>query len=90
MEKIIENGFGYVSNGSVYFDTQAFRKSHNYRKLMPASETSEKEAAGLADGEGSLEPTRRDTTTTLRCGRQASEVNPNGIHLGETVVPDGT
>ena len=60
VEKIIENGFGYVSNGSVYFDTQAFRKSHNYRKLMPASETSEKEAAELlADGEGSLEGTEK-------------------------------
>ena len=61
VEKIIENGFGYVSNGSVYFDTQAFRKSHNHRKLMPASETSEKEAAELlADGEGSLEGTEKN------------------------------
>jgi len=56
VEKIIENGFGYESNGSVYFDTQKFKKSHNYRKLVPATETSEKEAAELlADGEGSLE-----------------------------------
>ena len=60
VEKIIENGFGYVSNGSVYFDTQKFKQTHNYRKLMPATETSEKESAELlADGEGSLEATEK-------------------------------
>lgn len=30
IEKIIENGFGYEVNGSVYFDTKKYSESHNY------------------------------------------------------------
>lgn len=34
VKAIIDNGFGYESNGSVYFDTQAFMKKHeDYGKL---------------------------------------------------------
>jgi len=39
IEKIIKNGYGYESNGSVYFDIEAFKKSgkHTYAKLDPGS-----------------------------------------------------
>jgi cysteinyl-tRNA synthetase len=38
VEKIVENGFGYAVNGSVYFDTQAFQnKGHIYAKLVPTA-----------------------------------------------------
>ena len=53
VERIIANGFGYESNGSVYFDTLGFasHKNHEYAKLVP-------EAFGnmeaLAEGEGDL------------------------------------
>lgn len=30
---IIKNGFGYESNGSVYFDVETYNKQHNYGKL---------------------------------------------------------
>ena len=30
IEKIIENGFGYVVNGSVYFDVKAYSEKHQY------------------------------------------------------------
>ena len=56
-EKIIANGYGYESNGSVYFDTEAFKKSgHVYRKLVPPAETdtAESERALLREGEGAL------------------------------------
>ena len=35
--KIVENGFGYASNGSVYFDTAAFaaHPDHTYGRLKP-------------------------------------------------------
>lgn len=35
VEKIVENGFGYSSNGSVYFDTKAFSQKFPYGKLQP-------------------------------------------------------
>eukprot|EP00063_Salmo_salar_P008321 XP_013983156.1 PREDICTED: cysteine--tRNA ligase, cytoplasmic-like [Salmo salar] len=53
VKKILDNGFGYESNGSVYFDTAKFDTSqkHAYGKLVP-------EAVGdmkaLQEGEGDL------------------------------------
>lgn len=51
VEKIIDNGYAYVSDSGVYFDTAAFDKSHDYAKLQPWN----KGHADLIDeGEGSL------------------------------------
>ncbi|XP_047134203.1 cysteine--tRNA ligase, cytoplasmic isoform X3 [Hydra vulgaris] len=53
IERIIENGFGYVCNGSVYFDTIKFGSSenHKYAKLVPEAVG---DLAALAEGEGDL------------------------------------
>mmetsp|Transcript_2126 Transcript_2126/g.2978 ORF Transcript_2126/g.2978 Transcript_2126/m.2978 type:complete len:776 (+) Transcript_2126:83-2410(+) len=52
IEGIIKNEFAYESNGSVYFDTNAFKsKGYDYRKLKPGTETSAEE---MAEGEGAL------------------------------------
>eukprot|EP00736_Rhodelphis_marinus_P011170 Rmarinus@m.2364 len=51
IEKIIENGFGYESNGSVYFNTVDFAKSHVYCKLQPSAAGS---TGLLAEAEGAL------------------------------------
>jgi len=53
IEKIIENGFAYASNGSVYFDTMKFATSenHEYAKLVPEAVG---DLAALAEGEGDL------------------------------------
>jgi cysteinyl-tRNA synthetase len=49
IEKIISNGYGYESNGSVYFDTQQFKETHSYGKLEP---TSVDNTDKIAEGEG--------------------------------------
>ncbi|MFR9602882.1 MAG: cysteine--tRNA ligase [Rikenellaceae bacterium] len=33
VEKILEAGFAYESNGSIYFDVESYNKEHNYGKL---------------------------------------------------------
>jgi len=33
IDKLLENGFAYESNGSVYFDVEAYSKQYNYGKL---------------------------------------------------------
>ncbi|KAL5528718.1 CYR1_2 [Sanghuangporus sanghuang] len=55
IERIIENGFAYESEGSVYFDTGAFEHAdgHTYPKLQPGSK-GDREL--LEEGEGALAP----------------------------------
>ncbi|PAA88807.1 hypothetical protein BOX15_Mlig001018g1, partial [Macrostomum lignano] len=52
-QKIIDQGFAYESNGSVYFDTQKFSEAdgHFYAKLVPAAYGNQKL---LQEGEGDL------------------------------------
>ncbi|GAM22599.1 hypothetical protein SAMD00019534_057740 [Acytostelium subglobosum LB1] len=51
VQKIISNGYAYESNGSVYFDTESFKKNHEYGKLEPSSVGNEKL---ISEGEGAL------------------------------------
>ncbi|CAF2465027.1 unnamed protein product [Rotaria sp. Silwood2] len=51
IEKIIENGYAYESNSSVYFDTIKFHKQHAYAKLEPDRMG---DIAALSEGEGAL------------------------------------
>lgn len=52
VETLVDKGFAYASNGSVYFSIDAFRdRGYHYRKLVPAATTS---AAEMAEGEGAL------------------------------------
>jgi cysteinyl-tRNA synthetase len=41
VDRIVKRGYGYESNGSVYFDIEQFKKSghHKYPKLEPNSAT---------------------------------------------------
>ena len=59
IEKIIQNGYGYESNGSIYFDTVKFdnSKDHYYAKLVPEAFGDSK---ALAEGEGDLTDTTQE------------------------------
>lgn len=56
VERIVQNGYGYEVDGSVYFDTRAFdqSKSHFYAKLEPWSKGNREL---LEEGEGALSST---------------------------------
>ncbi|EDV28639.1 uncharacterized protein TRIADDRAFT_51757 [Trichoplax adhaerens] len=83
VQGIIKRNYGYVSNGSVYFDTVAFNNSpdHRYGKLLP-------EAIGdlnaLAEGEDNNKSNKLDS---LICG--LSNLSNSDAHLiGELSIGD--
>lgn len=76
IEKIVERGVAYVSNGSVYLSLDEFTKrGHNYRKLSPAAAGTETSAAELAESEGAL------------AGGGSEKRNPNDFALWKSSKP---
>ncbi|KAL1007638.1 hypothetical protein UPYG_G00089360 [Umbra pygmaea] len=77
VKRIVDNGYGYVSNSSVYFDTAKFDTSQNhaYGKLVP-------EAVGdmkaLQEGEGDL---------SISADRLSEKRSPNDFALWKASKP---
>uniref|UniRef100_A0A8D3CZJ4 Cysteine--tRNA ligase, cytoplasmic n=1 Tax=Scophthalmus maximus TaxID=52904 RepID=A0A8D3CZJ4_SCOMX len=77
VKKIVSNGFGYESNGSVYFDTSRFDSSpqHSYGKLVPEAVGDQK---ALQEGEGDL---------SISADRLSEKKSQNDFALWKTSKP---
>uniref|UniRef100_A0A8C5LF54 Cysteine--tRNA ligase, cytoplasmic n=1 Tax=Jaculus jaculus TaxID=51337 RepID=A0A8C5LF54_JACJA len=77
VQKIVDNGYGYVSNGSVYFDTAKFAASekHSYGKLVPEAVGDQK---ALQEGEGDL---------SVSADRLSEKRSPNDFALWKASKP---
>ncbi|KAL7992127.1 hypothetical protein Chor_016383 [Crotalus horridus] len=77
VQKIVDNGYGYVSNGSVYFDTLKFDASekHTYAKLVPEAVGDQK---ALQAGEGDL---------SISVDRLNEKRSPNDFALWKSSKP---
>ncbi|KAM7163968.1 cysteine--tRNA ligase, cytoplasmic isoform 3-T3 [Macrochelys suwanniensis] len=77
VQKIVDNGYGYVSNGSVYFDTMKFdaTEKHSYAKLVPEAVGDQK---ALQEGEGDL---------SISADRLSEKHSPNDFALWKSSKP---
>ncbi|XP_045039276.2 cysteine--tRNA ligase, cytoplasmic isoform X2 [Desmodus rotundus] len=77
VQRIVDNGYGYVSNGSVYFDTVKFASSegHSYGKLVPEAVGDQK---ALQEGEGDL---------SVSADRLSEKRSPNDFALWKASKP---
>ncbi|KAM9147869.1 cysteine--tRNA ligase, cytoplasmic isoform 2-T2 [Pangshura tecta] len=77
VQKIVDNGYGYVSNGSVYFDTMKFdaTEKHSYAKLVPEAVGDQK---ALQEGEGDL---------SISADRLNEKRSPNDFALWKSSKP---
>ncbi|XP_042528512.1 cysteine--tRNA ligase, cytoplasmic isoform X1 [Dipodomys spectabilis] len=77
VQRIVDNGYGYVSNGSVYFDTVKFASSekHSYGKLVPEAVGDQR---ALQEGEGDL---------SISADRLGEKRSPNDFALWKASKP---
>uniref|UniRef100_A0A8D1K5G1 Cysteine--tRNA ligase, cytoplasmic n=1 Tax=Sus scrofa TaxID=9823 RepID=A0A8D1K5G1_PIG len=77
VQKIMDNGYGYASNGSVYFDTVKFANSegHCYGKLVPEAVGDQR---ALQEGEGDL---------SISAERLSEKRSPNDFALWKASKP---
>uniref|UniRef100_A0A8C4ETM4 Cysteine--tRNA ligase, cytoplasmic n=1 Tax=Dicentrarchus labrax TaxID=13489 RepID=A0A8C4ETM4_DICLA len=77
VEKVVSNGYGYESNGSVYFDTSKFDACphHSYAKLVPEAVGDQK---ALQEGEGDL---------SISADRLSEKKSPNDFALWKASKP---
>ncbi|XP_073321025.1 cysteine--tRNA ligase, cytoplasmic isoform X1 [Pagrus major] len=77
VKKIVANGYGYESNGSVYFNTSKFdgNSQHSYAKLVPEAVGDQK---ALQEGEGDL---------SISADRLSEKKSPNDFALWKASKP---
>ncbi|GJP72626.1 hypothetical protein CLOP_g3394 [Closterium sp. NIES-67] len=88
VEKIVQHGFAYAVNGSVYFDTKAFKESgHMYGKLCPWSVGSAELAAESESDFATSEKRNRSDFALWKASKAGSH---RGRRLGAMDGLDGT
>lgn len=91
VEKIVQNGFGYVtSDGSVYLDIEAFENAgHRYARLEPWNRNNQRLQR---DGEGALTKAaeEKNPPMTLLFGKRRSQGSPAGLAPGAQDDQAGT
>ncbi|XP_053385262.1 cysteine--tRNA ligase, cytoplasmic-like [Mercenaria mercenaria] len=77
VQRVIDNGYGYESNGSIYFDTSVFSNApnHHYAKLVPEAYGDMK---ALKEGEGEL---------SISEDRMSEKRSPNDFALWKAGKP---
>ena len=92
VQQILDNGFAYESNGSIYFDIEAYNKQYKYGILSGRSLENIKDASrDNLDGVGEKRNQRSAIRPTSPCGRRHSpSISCAGHHPGATVSPGGT
>ncbi len=82
IKKILESGYAYESNGSVYFDVPKYNADHNYGKLSGRNIDELLSETRALDG-SAIPP-------TSRCGKRLRRsISCTGRRPGAKVFPDG-
>ena len=86
IKKILEAGYAYVSNGSVYFDVVKYNKDHHYGNCRAATSTTCSTLPASSTGRA-----RSTTASTSPSGkRQPPSTSCAGLRPGATASPAGT
>lgn len=86
VKKILDNGYAYESEGSVYFDVEKYNKDHNYGVLSGRNIDDMLNTTRALDGQD--ENVIR--STSLSGNARNRNISCAGLLRGATVSPDGT
>lgn len=86
VEKILKNGFAYVSEGSVYFDVEKYDKIYHYGKLSGRNIVDLLEATRSLEGQE-----EKEKVMILLCGKKLHQnISCDGNRRGVKVFRVGT
>lgn len=85
IKKILEHGYAYVSEGSVYFDVEKYNKDHHYGKLSGRNIEELLGTTRALDGQSE----KRNTFDFALWKKRRPSISCVGLRRGATVFPVG-